>query len=187
MISKLNKINSNINLLKNKQGLGIISHDVQIIYRRLIDTEDGDIISYTELSELIGQNILKKRYILNSARRKAANENHIEFDTITRYGIERLSSNRIIEITGPRTLNRIRTMNEKNRTKILNTNYQKLSEENKCKKDLYITMTNFIDHTTREETIKKIKDGINSDRKKSSINSCLESIKDKMIKHKDYY
>lgn len=67
-----------------------INVDARVILARLKAAKVGDIITYAELSELVGRDVQKaNRYILEAARRWAKKE-RIVFGTVTGEGIQRL-------------------------------------------------------------------------------------------------
>ena len=64
--------------------------DAAIILARLKSTKPGDVITYHEMSDLIGRNVQgEARYIMETARRYAKKE-RIYFGVITNKGLQRL-------------------------------------------------------------------------------------------------
>lgn len=70
-----------------------ISVDSQTLYRRLIQASVGEVITYDELTALIGRNVRPKEkgYAnLYTAKKRALNENQIVFGPVQGVGIKRL-------------------------------------------------------------------------------------------------
>lgn len=68
-----------------------ISVDTQVILARLKAAKVGDVITYTEISELIGRDVRNgARHLLRAARNWAKREYRIVFGVVTGKGIQRL-------------------------------------------------------------------------------------------------
>jgi hypothetical protein len=85
----------------------IISADSITIYNRLRQCQIGEIVTYKELSSLIGRNILKTRGNLYTAMRRAARDDGMAFATVLKLGVKCISDKEIVhEQRG--TISRIR-------------------------------------------------------------------------------
>lgn len=88
--------------------IGTTRLDSQTIFEKLKTLQVNETISYQELSELTGRDIVRHRHILVSARNMALREN-IVFDVITNYGIKRLSDSDVVRIESVRPLYRVKS------------------------------------------------------------------------------
>lgn len=94
--------------MTQKKTIGTTKIDSRSVYERLKNMIPGEAISYQELSDLTGRDIIRQRYILNSARNMALRDN-IVFDVIHNFGIKRLTDNEIVQIESVRPLSKCRS------------------------------------------------------------------------------
>jgi len=80
-----------------KRVIHELATDTKFLYDRLCQVEEGKTISYLELNKHVGRNVQgEARSNLISARRKAANQDGIEFGIVRSVGLKRLSSGGIV-------------------------------------------------------------------------------------------
>lgn len=76
------------------------SVDTNLIYQRIERAEIGEVITYDEMSDLIGRNVrTKAAHNLASARRRAFNQRQMVFDAVHKVGIKRLNDVEIVTTT----------------------------------------------------------------------------------------
>jgi len=93
---------------KQTRTIGTTSLDARTIFEKLKTLQINETISYQELSNLTGRDIIKHRHILSSARNMALRES-IVFDVIHNYGIKRLSDSDVVKIESVRPLSKARS------------------------------------------------------------------------------
>lgn len=81
----------------HKQPSFKLSLDSQMLYERIRGANEGEVISYEDLSKVVGRDVRKKRGALITAQRLALSEHAIVFGTIVKEGIKRLSAREIVE------------------------------------------------------------------------------------------
>lgn len=88
-----------------------VSVDVKTIAERLKNTAVGDVVTYDDLSKLIGRDVRNgARHVLNGARRYLlVRDRHMIFGIVTSLGVKRLNQKEIVD-TGEYATSRIRKM-----------------------------------------------------------------------------
>jgi hypothetical protein len=71
-----------------KHAICARSLDADLLYRRLIKALPREVITYEELSKIIRKDVRKRRWLLDTARRRALRENCFVFDTVTGVGLQ---------------------------------------------------------------------------------------------------
>jgi hypothetical protein len=112
-----------------KRTIGEVSIDAKLVYNALKKMNCGDIITYHQLSEIIGRNILKNRNILQTARNMARRENNMVFDCVQKEGLRRLNDSQIVEKTSTHPFRRIRTMIRNANKEMSCVDVEKISNE----------------------------------------------------------
>jgi len=69
--------------------------ETQLLIKRLKQTEEGDVIEWSELTKLISRDIHLANGLLQTAKRVCARESQIAFETLMGTGIRRLPNNEI--------------------------------------------------------------------------------------------
>lgn len=106
-----------------------ISVDAQTIYKRLIATAPGEIITYLELNDLVKRDVQHlHRGILETARRKAQREDSIEFAPVRGTGIKRLHNNEISGVASEK-MRRASRVARKGLRMLNSVDYQSLTQE----------------------------------------------------------
>jgi len=81
---------------KGKATILEASADARLLYQRLAKLAPNELVSYAELSEIIGRNVIKVRHVLATARRMAQRENQIVTGAVSGEGIKRLDGHGIV-------------------------------------------------------------------------------------------
>lgn len=108
-----------------------ISVDSQTIYRRLVQLQPGEVITYDTLAELIGRNCTAGHSgygNLYTARKKALNENQMVFGPVQGIGIKRLDDAESVSASRDQ-LNRSRTAARSSRRIAATIDPKKLSKD----------------------------------------------------------
>lgn len=126
-----------------------VSVDVIEIYKWLIDVPVGGIVTYSDLSALIGRNVSGRyRYILAAARNMAVRENRIVFDVIKNVGLRRCGNDDMVDV-GADGIVRIRNLVDKRAKIILCADYNELSNPKKIKHNATLSLLGAIkQHST---------------------------------------
>ena len=74
-----------------------LSIESRLVYNRLLEAEPGSIITYKELSTLIGSNVQNgSRFALTTACRKLMNDDRRVYKSVRNIGIKRLDNEAIV-------------------------------------------------------------------------------------------
>jgi hypothetical protein len=75
----------------DKRSIGELNYETKLIVELLEQSKMGEQIAYAIISDLIGEDIHKRRYLLETAKRVVQREGGIVFDTIRGVGIVRVT------------------------------------------------------------------------------------------------
>ena len=99
---------NNIILAKNN-ALAEVSIDIKLLCDALKLVEIGDVITYQELSDIIGRSVIKHRYLLQKARRDLRRDDGILFDCVFNTGLRRMSNSDIVNKVSTQPFQRMRS------------------------------------------------------------------------------
>lgn len=136
-----------------------LSVDVQLIVKRLARCEVGELIKYSELSQLIGRNIQEKRDILDSARRVTQRDHKKVFGVVMNEGVKRLSDAEIAESWKPDVAS-IRRKCGRAARRISVADYEKLSDEQKRKANTGLAIVGVISHMSKPKNAEVIEGAV---------------------------
>lgn len=129
--------------LFNQEGKRTIAQpsiESKLIYNRISQCKEGEIVTYEELDQLIGRSVQKTcRYALTSARNACMNDHRIVFSAIPNVGIKRLKNEEIPGTADSRFLHIKRVANKGLRESAC-VDYDNLTPENKIKHNTNISM-----------------------------------------------
>lgn len=131
--------------------------DTKAIVEHLILTTVGQQIPYIELSQLIGHDIQQPKYrsCLSSARRILVKEHNMVFGTIRNVGIQRLADTEIVR-EGDLGIKKVRRSCRRTAGKVICANYNTLSQDDKNKHNLSLSVLGAITHVTSIKEQRKI-------------------------------
>lgn len=111
-----------------------MSVDTRLLYQRISQMKHDEVISYDDLTALIGRDVRgRARSNLNAARNKAMRENQVVTEVIINEGIKRLSDNAIVEHTGDSARRRIRRASSRAMRKLASVAFDRLTNAHKIK------------------------------------------------------
>ena len=140
-----------------KKGIFEISIDTRMLYECLAKSNVGDLISYTQLNEIINQNVQKEaRHLMMSARRIARRENQLVFDCVANVGLKRLNDVQICN-TETRRMDHIRrTSKEGIRDLACVQDFNALPNDAKIKHNAGMALYGILSELTRISSVKRI-------------------------------
>jgi hypothetical protein len=124
-----------------KKTIGEASIDSRLIYGAIKNLNFGEIITYQEISDLIGRDILKNRSLLQTARNMAMRFDNIVFDCVLKIGLKRLNDSEITEMSSTKPFLHIRSYISSASKKISCIDKEKLNNEERLK--MYSTISIF--------------------------------------------
>ena len=135
-----------------------LSVDAIMLYNRITNSTPGEIILYSELNGIIGRSVQKgSGYgVMQTARRKAMNENNMVFSTIANVGLKRLQDGEIAQ-SGESVRRAIRRKAKAGiKTLSCVQNFDGLSKEDKLQHNTNMSMIGAIYQFSSTNTVKKI-------------------------------
>lgn len=156
-----------------------ISLNTRMLFERLKPAQQRDVLTYSELSAVIGLDVQKEGYHhLYSARRKAEVELGMVFEAIENVGIKRLDDNGIIASYTDRAVDLTRKKARRYRQKLTKVvDYNSLPDVSKVKHNATLTVLWFFEKMTQHKRFDKIKQVVSSTHKTLSFDKTLELFK----------
>lgn len=136
--------------------------DTKLLFQRLQKAFVGDLITYPELSEIIGRNVQKEaRGCLISAMRVAL-YNEMVFGTVRKVGIKRLTDRELAGIGEGVRLHIGRVARKAVRKMTMVNNFETLSNEEKIRHNTGVSMLGAIGHITSSKQAKSLEGKVSS-------------------------
>lgn len=140
-----------------------VSTETRAIYDKIVKMSVGEIVTYLELSKLIGDDIRANgRAPLNSARRMAQRDNQIVLDVVPKVGIKRMSD---IDVVGSAnaTLGVVRRAARRGINRITAvSDFERLPVEMKIKHNAAVSALGVIAAMSRPKEVRKIEAAVNT-------------------------
>lgn len=155
-----------------------LSIEARLLTERLKKAEVGEVIPYSELSEVAGRTIQgAARSSLYTAMKRCLNSEGYVFGTVRGVGVKRLSDKEIIGI-GDKALPHIRrTAKRAARKMSMVENYEGLEHEDKVRHNAMISALGMMAHVANEKQIKKLEDKVHTAQGALPIGRTLEVFK----------
>ena len=116
------------------------SIEAKLVYERLKRAGEGDIVTYSELSEVAGRNVTgRARNVLQTARRMCERTDQIVFGCVMKIGLRRLKNDEIPD-TGVAKLSHIRRAVRRASKTMACANYDALSPEKRLLHNVTLSM-----------------------------------------------
>lgn len=133
-----------------------ISVDARMVYERLLTTSVGEVVTYDELTKLIGRNTQNSgRPVIATARRKAMNEHRMVFAAVRNIGFKRLNDGEIVE-TAQHDVDKIRRTSRRAGRRLTTVDFDALSNDKKIRHNTYLSMFGALASMTTGGTVKAI-------------------------------
>ncbi|HUU86120.1 MAG TPA: hypothetical protein VMX17_00035 [Candidatus Glassbacteria bacterium] len=156
----------------------ILSIETKQLLERLIKTKVGELVTYKEMTKIVGRDIRKEgSSIMYSARRKAVNDCQIVFITVTNKGIKRASDEEIAN-SGSSVIHKIRRTSHKGK-KVLHCveNFGSLTNESKIHHNASASFLGAIDLMTRPKKIIALEEKVKEESNSINVMKTLELFK----------
>jgi hypothetical protein len=137
--------------------------ETRMLRDRLAKSNIGDVITYSELSDLIGQQVQdRSRGHLNSAVKSLLTERQMVFGTIRTVGLKRLSDGEIVAV-GDEILPRIRRMAKRATQKLLAVaDFNSLTNDQKVRHNAVVSSLATVSFFSKEARVKEIEKQVGS-------------------------
>jgi hypothetical protein len=132
---------------------------------RIIDllsrTNTGDVLSYEQISEAAGINILNHRHLLATARKKLLAEQQMVFASENGRGLIRLNSEQTVGV-GISTVHKIGRTARRGIKTMAAAEYKDLTEQGKVKYNVGMAVLNLVRHSTSQKSQNRIETGVST-------------------------
>jgi len=137
--------------------IGQTSWDVQRVIERGARAEIGELIRYSEWSEILGRNVQGKgRSALHSARNILQRDHQIVFGVVLNIGLKRLSSPEVVHTSQAHVDHIRRTAKRGGKRLVAGAEYTALANPDRTKFNLYVSAFGAMTHFTSGPAMKKI-------------------------------
>jgi len=156
-----------------------LSLDSKMIYDRLKKSAVEEIVSYAELSKMIGRDTQNGgRGSIQTARRKALREDYIVFGVVRNIGLKRLSDVEIVA-TGEDTVTRIRRASTRGfRTITAVRDFDALPNDSKIRHNTYASVLGALSMATTAARMKKLEGRVAEAKASLPLAKTLEAFSD---------
>lgn len=150
--------------------------DARVIAERLATAAVGELIPYSELTQLVRLNVQGPgRSALESAR-SIAQRKGIVFGVILNVGLKRLTDEEIVD-TGFTAEAHVRRHVKRAKRKLLVAEYEKLKPEKQSKRNAYLTSLSIHEFVASEKTMKRIEGAVTEKQSRLSLEQTIEMFK----------
>jgi len=147
--------------MEKQKGCFELSIDTKFLYDRMVKAGSGEVVMYSELSELINGDVQgEARSNMNSARRRAASIDGIEFNAIRGVGLKRMSDREIAR-AGEYYIGGIRRKARRGMKVIGHVgDPSALANEDKIKMNTDASFLGVIGHMSKPKHLKRIEEAV---------------------------
>jgi hypothetical protein len=133
----------------------VMGIDARIIYEELKKLKVGDVISYSDISDIIGRDIQEDRGSLNTARNRLLEDESMCFGIVRGVGLKRLDdAEKVMAADG--YLGKIRRASNRGLKTLASTDYSSLSKEDKLKHNITASHLGVLKQIASPKSKKKI-------------------------------
>ena len=164
-------------MTENGRTIPQLSIDTQLIYDKLKTAAIGDLVTYSDMSAIVGRDVQKSAYAnMHSAVRMCLRE-RILFEPIRGRGLKRLTDSEIVG-TGISTMKKIRRSASKGALKLASVNkFDELTKEEQVKHNSYLSIIGALRHFSDSASVKKIESAVQEKNQKLPWARTLEAFK----------
>jgi predicted AAA+ superfamily ATPase len=155
-----------------------LSLDTRLLYDRIKQAEVGELVTYEELSTIIGRDVRENgRASLLSARRVAKRDDRIVFGVIQTQGIIRLDDNEIVD-TADAVLKTIGKRERNAAQTIAASNYESLDPEHRVRHNTSMSMMGALASLSKPSAYKRIRSAVEARNGILGISATLEHFRE---------
>ena len=160
---------------KNKP-LFEISVEARLMAERLARAAMGELVTYDELSDIIGQNVRLQRNKgrLNTALRTVLNDHRMVFGVVVNEGYKRLADADMSKI-GRQSARKIRREAQRAKKKMACVNLDKLTSEQKSEWNVAATIISMTEEVSAPRAVKAIESAVSKTQQQLPVAKALEA------------
>lgn len=158
-----------------KRSLQELSELSKKVYFRLVTVPTNEMVTYFELSKLIGRNVQKEgRFHLDTARKMAMRDDKIVFGTVRNEGVKRLDDVAVVE-TGQGSVTKVRRACHRGVRVVTTANYSQLPNEMKHKRNMYVSVLGALEMATKAPNMRRLEQKVTTSECTLSIGRTLDA------------
>lgn len=140
----------------SKKAIPELSADTRVLFERITNLEPNEVVSYDELSKLIGRDV-RGRAVSNlyQARRKALREERIVTESVIGLGIKRMTDSQVV-VGFESFMSRSRRAARREATKLTSVDYPKLSRTDQTKHNAALATLGVIQHIASTSSMNRL-------------------------------
>ena len=137
------------------------SVDSIVLYNRIRTMEEGDVVPYSELSDLIKCNVQKSGYCyMQTARRIAQREDEMVFEAVLNVGLRRVSNDKIADVSRD-NMKRARRSVRKGARILACAKYERLDDAGRKEHNTMSCMLGALELATKPKNVRKVEAEVN--------------------------
>lgn len=158
-----------------KRTIGEMGYDTRLLVSKFAETKTGDIVTYPELSNVIGKDV-RNSGVLYSALRIVRRDYGFVFETVRNEGLKRLSDEEILNSTVSLLPLRMRSLAKRESKKITCIKNENITDTMRVKRDMSIAFIGAIEVFTNTKNIKKLESTITKELKLPPMKDIMLSL-----------
>jgi hypothetical protein len=148
--------------ISNERQRFTASYETRLLYERLRKLEVKEIVSYQELSKIIGQDVQESgRGALTSARKMAQRDDRIVTDAVTNVGITRIGDVETIA-SASLTFKKVRRAVQRGTERLTSVDFDNLSNDDKIRHNASISAFMVMKMMGRPKTVERLAAAVNT-------------------------
>ena len=154
-----------------------VSIDTQMLESALLIVGVGDVVSYGQLTDVIGRDVqTEARHHLASARRRVLRSHRMVFEPVLNVGLKRLDD------AGKIAAGRWHIKRSRNQARYAQTkataidNFDALPNELKVEHNVIVAQAGVLRHMTSSRSVEKLKGSFQTTQKELSLKACLSAM-----------
>ena len=148
--------------------------EVRKMFEKLDETLVGDVVTYKELSEIIGKDVTKHRHMLDKARAFALERQKV-FGVVRGVGLRRLTDIETVQ-TGQRTMHSVRGAVHRGMNRITKVDFNELPKDVKQQHNVYYSVFGAISALTHKKKLDKVHERVAKAETSLKLKELLESV-----------
>jgi len=144
------------------KSIAEISADTRLLYQRLLKLRYDEVVTYDELSRILGRDVRKSSRSNLTSARKMAIQDGIVTDAVRKVGIKRLTDERTVECTGTVMRKRIRRACHRSARRLTAVRFDNLSDNLKQIHNAELSQLGALAEFSKDKVTKRIRSMVGS-------------------------
>lgn len=161
-----------------KKTVSEISIDTQLIINRLTETKEGDVVSYEELSQLVGRDVRTIAKGCTRTARKRLLKSQIHFDCIVNVGFKRCNDKEKVHCGGAYIGKARRACRRGIQVTASVMNYDAMSKEDQVQHNMQLSIFQTLRSLSTSQKQKAVSERVEQGHQRLSLAGTLKAIKD---------